>query len=370
MKIRETQRRVLSLDPAGLLWGSERALLDFLGMIPGFSGACCLPPGSPLIAKLRELEIPHFPYFKANLHQRGVLQRGIALLGLMRAIRQFRPHVIHVNQAGATKIALAACKVFKIPCVSHVRLLEDVEYLNRIQPSPHHLKHLISVSPPIAEEIDRQPGLQSIPRTMLLDAYRPFGVQGSNPSPPPTWDFACVGRLSESKGQELLIRALMILERRGLRPRTVILGDLNQHGHELQELVRDAGLIETVQFFGYHEQVGEVLRRTKWLVCASRYETLGRVLFEAWDFGIPVIAGATSGGAAVSVSTSGGGLLFGEWNASSLADCLQNALATTPTDYVRMARNGRNWMVNATQPDQYAACISRIFDQVIDDSRP
>jgi glycosyltransferase involved in cell wall biosynthesis len=363
-------KRILSLDPAGLLWGSERALLDFLGEIPGYEAACCLPPGSPLVSKLQERGIRGFPYFQKNLHQRGVIAKGIALLGLMLAILKFRPHVLHVNQAGATRIAMAACRMFKIPCVSHVRLLEDVEYLNALQPSPRHLRHLIAISPPIAEEIARQPALREISCSMLLDAYRPICGQATTPTMPRECDFVCVGRISESKGQALLIQALALLKTRGLRPKTVFVGEINECGRELQENVRDAGLAESVEFAGHRDRVDEILLRSKWLVCPSGYEPLGRVLFEAWDFGIPVIAGATSGGAAASVRASEGGLLFDEWTALSLAESLENALGMDPAEQTRMAGKGRSWMVQATDPDRYASSVERLCDQITQSSTP
>lgn len=358
-------KRILSLDPAGLLWGSERALLDFLGEIPGYEAACCLPPGSPLMAKLHERGIRCFPYFQKDLHQRGSIAKGFALLGLMLAILKFRPHILHVNQAGATRIALAASRVFKIPCISHVRLLEDVEYLNALQPSELRLRHLIAISPPIAEQIARQPALREIPCTVLLDAYRPIGGEAPVPTLPLEWDFVCVGRLAESKGQALLIETLEILKNRGLRPRTVFVGEVNEFGRQLQEKVRDAGLGESVEFAGHHDRVEEILVRSKWLVCSTDYEALGRVLFEAWDVGIPVIAGATSGGAAASVRASEGGLLFDEWTALSLAECLGTALGVAPAEQTRIAGKGRNWMIQATDPDHYAARIGSLFEQII-----
>lgn len=357
--------RILSLDPAGLLWGSERALLDFLGEIPSYMAACCLPPNTPLMAKLRKRNIRCLPYFQKNLHQRGIIPKVISLLGLLLAMWKFRPHVLHVNQAGATRIALAACRVFKIPCVSHVRLLEDVSYLNALEPGSGYLKHLIAISVPIAEEISRQPFLSKIPCTMLLDAYRSSNKNVASKADPTGWDFVCVGRLSESKGQSLLIEALKILRDRGIKSKTVIVGQINAFGQQLQEKVLEAGLSESVDFVGHSDQVEDFLLRSKWLICPSLYEPLGRVLFEAWDFGIPVIAGRTSGGAASSICASGGGLLFDQWTASSLAVSLEKALAMLPVSSSSMAQNGRSWMIQATDPDRYAVSIGRLCDQIV-----
>jgi glycosyltransferase involved in cell wall biosynthesis len=363
------KRRVLSLDPAGLLWGSERALLDFLGEIPGYDSACCCPAGVPLIGKLKEGGIVCYPYFQANLHLRSAAAKAWALLGLLRAIRRFRPDILHVNQAGATRIALAACRIFCIPCVAHVRLQEDVEYLNNLNPAGDFLKGLVAISQPIADLIQDQPNLQKIPCRLLIDAFRPSWQIEKNDAIGDKfsvdWDFICVGRISESKGQEVLIRALHLLAQRGLHPRIAFVGEVNEAGRHLQSLTKKLGLEQNIEFVGHQDEVNPLLARSKWLICPSRYEPLGRVLFEAWDVGIPVIAGEFSGGAAASITNSGGGLLFSEWTPESLARTLAIALQTNHLIANETAKMGRSWMLESTCVQNYSNMIAGIFDVAV-----
>lgn len=361
------EKRVLSLDPAGLLWGSERALLDFIGEIPGFGAACCCPPDTPLIGKLKARQIQYFPTFQANLHLRGSMPKAMAVIGLMRAISTFHPHVLHVNQAGATRLALLASRVFRIPSVSHVRLLEDVEYLNGLKPQPSHLLRLIAISPAIRGAIRNRPDLKAIPCTMLLDAYRiQFDISGGETACSKKWDFVCVGRISESKGQEILIKAIKELRQKtNTVPRVAFVGEINEAGRKLQAVLGELQLGSTVEFVGHLDDVGEILRQSRWLVCPSKYEPLGRVLFEAWDAGIPVIAGAFSGGAAESVKASCGGILFEEWSPASLAESLATAITMDLDAANEMAKAGRAWLTDATDPTRYAANMAGIFDQAI-----
>lgn len=365
----QPRHRVLSLDPAGLLWGSERALLDFIGEIPEFESAVCCPPNTPLINQLQARGVPCFPNFQANLHLRGVWSRGVALVGLLRALRSFRPQVLHVNQAGATRIALLACRLFRIPCVTHVRLQEDVEYLNRLRPSSKYLRHLIAVSQPIADLIKAKPNLRMIPCAMLLDAYCPRLATNGNAHRADSWnaewDIVCAGRFCDSKGQEVLIRAVPLLRRFGLFPRVVFVGEINDCGRQLNNLVKQMGLDAAVNFAGHRDSVMDILAQSRWLVCPSAYETLGRVMFEAWDAGIPVVAGAFSGGAAASVKASGGGLLFGEWTPDSLATTLARALMTGTAEADRMANMGRAWLLQATNPTRYAGSLAAILREAM-----
>lgn len=373
------RQRVLSLDPAGLLWGSERALLDFIGEIPGFESGCCCPLGSPLIEKLKVRNVTSFPTFEANLHVRGKAARVRALYGLLRAMWSFRPDVMHVNQAGASRIALLACRIFRIPCVTHVRLQEDVEYLNRLRPSPKYLRNLIAISDPIADLIRAQANLQGIPCTTLLDAYCPREqcsrqseaadaiVSSVSIASPRNvqWDFVCVGRFSDSKGQEVLIRAVPLLQQAGSSPKVVFVGEINDCGRKLQNLVSELNLKGAVEFVGHRDTVDDLLCRSRWLVCPSQFEPLGRVLFEAWDAGIPVVAGAFSGGAAASVNASGGGLLFKEWTPDSLATTLAKALMTGSAQADQMAKMGRGWLVQATNPTRYAGFVAAILREAM-----
>lgn len=359
-------KRVLSLDPAGLLWGSERALLDFIGEVPGYEMACCCPPDTPLVDKLKAADVRCFPYFETNLHLRGYLARTRALFGLIRAMYEFRPHVVHVNQAGATRIALFACRLFGVPCVSHVRLLEDVDYLAALNPNSKSLPTVIAVSGPIHELIKGTPRLASISSCVLLDAYRPKGSFDVTPATSEKrWDFVCVGRFCRTKGQELLIKSLAAIRENGDCPTLAFIGEVNSYGEELQTLVDDLGLAKQVAFLGHSDEVGGYITQASWLICPSEYEPLGRVIFEAWDWGIPVIAGAFSGGAAASIGSSGGGLLFDKWEVRSLAATLRAAVNIDDATRNRMAGGGRRWLYEATDPERYACSIAKIFDQAL-----
>ena len=366
---KKPKQRVLSLDPAGLLWGSERALLDFIGEIPGFEPACCCPPGTALIEKLQARSVRCFPIFEANLHLRGTGARVVALWGLLRALWAYRPDVFHINQAGATRIALLACRICRIPCVVHVRLQEDVAYLNRLKPSPKYLKQIIAISEPIASLIQMQPHLQGIPCAMLLDAYRAqAGTNGAKVSHEPKtkkWDFVCVGRFCESKGQEILIRAVHLLQQNGISSKLVFVGAINDCGKILEGLVKELNLGTTVTFTGHQDIVDSIISQSRWLVCPTRFEALGRVLFEAWDVGVPVVAGDFSGGAAGSVSASGGGFLFGEWTPVSLAAALTRAMSTGSDEADQIAAKGRGWLLQATDPARYAGAMAKILREAI-----
>jgi glycosyltransferase involved in cell wall biosynthesis len=363
------RKKILSLDPAGLLWGSERALLDFIGDISDFETACCCPPNSPLVSKLKCRNIKCFPFFRGELHLKGKGSRFLALIGLVIAIWKFKPNVLHVNQAGSTRIALLACRFFRIPCVVHVRLLEDVEYLDKLKPLPKYLKRLIAISEPIAAQIETKPNLHGIPCNMMLDAYCTqrgyLQLERLVTQKPKHWDFICIGRFSASKGQGILIRAIGELKKVGVNATLVFVGEINDYAREIQHEAVSLGLESFVTFLGHLDNVYDALAQARWLVCPSNYEPLGRVLFEAWDVGTPVIAGQFSGGAASSIISSGGGLLYREWSPSSLAETLSTALKMESSLIDLHAKCGWDWLVPNTDPKRYSDWMSRTFQNVL-----
>src|SRR4051794_23950073 len=55
--------RVLVIEAAGNLWGSERSLLDMISGTQGIEVTVCCPPGRPLLAELEKRGIRSIPTF-------------------------------------------------------------------------------------------------------------------------------------------------------------------------------------------------------------------------------------------------------------------------------------------------------------------
>lgn len=96
-----------------------------------------------------------------------------------------------------------------------------------------------------------------------------------------------VGRLVARKGFDVLIRAFA---EAGLpNARLLIVGD----GSERRRLERRAG--ERVVFAGFRRDVKDLYQAFDLFVCPSSYEPFGRVIAEALDAGVPVVAADSEG---------------------------------------------------------------------------
>src|SRR6202162_567545 len=99
-----------------------------------------------------------------------------------------------------------------------------------------------------------------------------------------------VGRLAHSKGFDLLIEAFERADLPGAR--LAILGD-GRERTRLQRLAQRAA--PRVTLAGFHQDVKEYYQAFDLFVCPSRREPLGRVVLEALDAGVAVLATVTDG---------------------------------------------------------------------------
>ncbi len=157
-----------------------------------------------------------------------------------------------------------------------------------------------------------------------------------------------VGRLEPEKGLLDLLAAAQLLRERGRSIHLLLVGE----GPQRAELERRAAadLPGQVHFTGYvpHDQVAPYFLALDVLALPSRTtpawkEQFGRVLLEAWGYGVPVV-GSDSGHIPLLIRETGGGLVFREGDSEDLAERLEillrdpersRAMAQTAREVVR-----------------------------------
>jgi glycosyltransferase involved in cell wall biosynthesis len=360
--------RVLVIEPAGKLWGSERALLDFVNRLPGFEAGVCCPPATPIIAELEKIPVRTFPYFIEFLHDKGRSKRLWAAICVVKACSEFRPDIIYLNQGGCYRVALPAAKLFNLPIVAHVRIFEDVQYFARLHPSPSRLRALVAISRTIANDLASYDHLSSIPQYTLYDAYVPFRSATETGMPARVLNrVACVSRVVPIKGQQLLIDAM-----HWLRSNTEekiechILGDGEKDLVRQLKISADQGAASAdIQWQGTRKDIVPFLRTCAAMAFPSYREALGRVIFESWDAGAVPVACRTSGGGAETIAAAHGGVLYAEPKAELLAEALLTAVKLPQNDVARLVANGREWMAQNCDPVRYCAAMAKILSDAV-----
>jgi glycosyltransferase involved in cell wall biosynthesis len=151
----------------------------------------------------------------------------------------------------------------------------------------------------------------------------------------------CVGRLSEQKGQLLLLEAVGALRRRGRDARLVLVGDGEMRA-EIEQAIAREGLDGQVEITGWAD--GETVRRhvaeARALVLPSFAEGLPVVIMEALALGRPVVSTYVAGIPEL-VRPGRNGWLVPAGDAGALANALDDVLAAPAERLAALGRAGR-----------------------------
>lgn len=105
---------------------------------------------------------------------------------------------------------------------------------------------------------------------------------------------AAVGRLSEEKCYDRLIRVHKQLLDAGLAHDLWIVGEGDQRG-VLEALIAELGLTDSVKLFGFQSNPYPFMKAADLLVCSSRYEGLSTFVTEGLILGKPIVTTECSG---------------------------------------------------------------------------
>ena len=148
-----------------------------------------------------------------------------------------------------------------------------------------------------------------------------------------------VGRLTEEKRPEWFIELASRLTSRSdnVKAHFQIVGD-GPLRPELESIVRERGLSNTVHFLGERQDMSETYANADLLVLTSRYEGTPNVLLEAMANGVPIVA--TKVGGVPEVLTDECGILVDPHSLPSIVEAVVR-LATEPRMREAMGSAGR-----------------------------
>jgi colanic acid/amylovoran biosynthesis glycosyltransferase len=173
----------------------------------------------------------------------------------------------------------------------------------------------------------------------------------------------CVGRLSEQKGQLLLLDAARLLEDRGTKFELVLAGD-GELRAELESLITRHGLENIVRITGRitGDQVRDELLAARAMVLPSFAEGLPVVIMEAMALKRPVISTFVAGIPEL-VIPGEHGWLIPAGDAEKLANAMQACLDMEPEGIARMGEAARNRVLERHDANKEAAKLAAFFSQ-------
>lgn len=146
-----------------------------------------------------------------------------------------------------------------------------------------------------------------------------------------------VSRLARQKGLDILINAAFMLNGAGFKIHLYILGD-GPEKKNLKRLVESLKLEKCVTFLSRMDEPRFFIRNLDIFVLSSRYEGLGRVLLEAMEMQVPIVATRISAIPEILGSQHPG--LFYPLSATALAEKIKSFLVEK--DLVQMACGVQN----------------------------
>jgi glycosyltransferase involved in cell wall biosynthesis len=287
-------KNILVIEPSGLLYGSEMVLLDIITNTnkSKYHYTVALPPKSQFIRLLDKHHIDHIDFLLIN----SKLKKAISYYKLFKYIKQTKPDLIFVNQAGIQKVISLIARKLNIPVVSEVSTLEDGLLVSAFNNKLHQpVQTYICNSDYIASMVN----IPEDKKTVLYYGYEWKHLNPQVNSNKDPFKIALLGRISESKGHFLLVDAIkdIVKRRPDINLEVYFIGDAPHISieKEIRSIIEGAGLKDLFIFRGFQTDIEKELTNMNMMVIPSIQEPFGRIFCESAEAKLPCIV-ANSGG--------------------------------------------------------------------------
>jgi glycosyltransferase involved in cell wall biosynthesis len=265
------------ISPSGNFYGSEQVLFDYLTHTDQVF-TVFVPAGSLFQRQLEQAGLPHrietflpgrLPQFYARLFLR--LARG-------------KIGTLYINEAGHSKYVILLARWYhKRKFVIHVRIGEDTDHSRWPAATLSNLR-LIAISRFIENKLP-------LPAVCITDPYRftdrPLRQQKADPA---KLTIGIIGRITLTKGVDRLVQLTELAREKGLAGQLVfrLFGDISTAAED-EALVARLKAMPNVLFEGFVAGKDHIYEQLDCVLHLSVVEPLGRIFFEAIDYGKPFI---------------------------------------------------------------------------------
>jgi glycosyltransferase involved in cell wall biosynthesis len=336
-----------------------------------------LPEEGPLANDLRatgiEVQVRRLAVLRReHAHPTGVgalaaaAARDARELGRLSRIRGVA--LVHSNTS-VTLGGAAAARLARLPHVWHVR--EIYSRFARLWPAYRRLLTTAQALPCVSQATANQFGSSTATRVIRdglwgdprraerSEARRALGIDPSLPT------IAVLGRISDWKGQDVLVRALAEppLRERGVS--ALIAGDAwpgaEHHAHELTDLAHSLGVADRVRMLGFRDDVERVLGAADLIaVPSSAPDPLPGSAIEAAAAGCAVIASG-HGGLPEIIRDGETGRLFAPGDSTALAAAAAELFAD-PAQCDRLGAAAAADVRTRFAPSHLRAAVHDLYD--------
>lgn len=375
-----THKKILFVHSSAGLYGADRCLLSIVeGMVDRGAVVHVTVPEDGVLVEMLESAGAQVHFIDTVVFRREVLsikgmivmllRAPVSIARIARLIRREGIELVHTN-TGVTVGGAVAAKLCRVPHIWHFReiLVEFRKYLRFYEPFVDFFStRLIFITGAVRDHFSRE---RIRRKGVVIHDGVPIHEYEST-APEKTESpvvITTVGRLAPNKGQDVMIRALAEVARRGIDFQAYIVGDVYGDRHAFREglevLAKQLGVIERVHFTGFQDQVQPYLEHCNIFIMASTgKEGLGIVILEAMAAGRAVIS-TNSGGAVEILENNVTGLLVPPGDSERMADAIVD-LAGNPDKRLDMARRGKQIALEKYSANAMVASVASLFDEVV-----
>ncbi|HXG31734.1 MAG TPA: glycosyltransferase family 4 protein [Bryobacteraceae bacterium] len=295
--------------------------------------------------------IPGFAFWRASAYNTSYLAE---------LMRKHDVALVHINGWRAHSAALAA-KLLGLPVVSHLRVFPEPDSATALA----GVDAVMCVSHAVASELRRHPIAAAVftihngVNLNELPERRPR-EGGSERT------VLVVANVGPGKGQELVLRAIPLVQQSVSNVHFLFAGDVLDPGYyaRLLELARELDCADRVRFVGFHYPILHLYEQADVFVLPSVREPFSRAVLEAQAVGVPVVA-AASGGTPELIEDGVNGLLFTERTPQALAEAVARVL-TDPSLAARLAREARRIVCSRFTIEQHVQNVMAVYDMLLE----
>lgn len=217
-------------------------------------------------------------------------------LRLRKMLREFGPDIIHTMHFTANHHGRLAALGLGIPVITHIRNIKHERKITRRLSDKllsYATDEYLAVSKAVANVIAEDHNLARRPVEVIYNAVTPeqmdmpaldlkaeYGLEGPV--------VLAVGRYVPQKNLPLLVRAVALLEQRGMAVSLVLVGE-GPERPALEALVRELKLEKRVVLAGFRSDVPAFYQSARVFAMPSDYEGLPNAHLEAMYFGLPAV---------------------------------------------------------------------------------
>lgn len=293
-------RILFSITRADTIGGAQVHIRDLAQslLVRGHKVLVVTGASGPLNTSLNSLRIQSVA---CNSLQKSInpMKDAQALSFLLETIRQFKPDLVTTHSSKAGILGRLACKATNIPCVFTAHGWSFTQGVP--QPSRTIYQILERLIEPLTNKIicvseyDRAIGINAgMNPNRIFTIYNGMADisdrDRANPSLGNPVSLVMVARFDRQKDHETLIEAFQYIPNAFLE----LVGD-GPKLEEIKALVEQKSLADRVKFWGYRDNIAEIIAQSQIFTLVSHWEGFPYTIIEAMRAGLPVVASDVGG---------------------------------------------------------------------------